>query len=390
MSEGASRYVVRRLRWTEPGFSGHMQAYRRRLPAAIDVASFDDHSAARAECRRLELAARRGLNPFALGGGALFHQTSLDSGRLHDWLLDHEVTHPPGRFNWRTWFYNASAILSPAQVMAVWDALDKVRFYDVVERPTRVAHAALRFTWKAGVGVGRPLPSDCEGGNLHKAYQSAASAEVARSELNQRARQEERANIADGVNYSHFVVERLSGDWPEGQLTVDEVPFAEVVEVPLVDDIRGPGCFLVQRRAFDPEGCFCRNENGDPTEAVVPLSLHATRDAAEAEARRLEAEARHLVSPFAFFPPHNDLAALSSLPFDQFQAEARRLKLFPDHRGKDALVNLGGVWMDFNPDVWLTLWDECVDNMSDQQREAVWRLLDRLSFHQVVEVELGE
>src|SRR5688500_14991541 len=107
MSEPSPRFVVARIRYTDQCLWGRPECPRR-LPAKFPVASFASDDEARAECLRLERKARKGVNPFTMGGPALFYQTSLDAGRLNDWLLDRGVKpqarHAAGHAAWRGWW----------------------------------------------------------------------------------------------------------------------------------------------------------------------------------------------------------------------------------------------------------------------------------------------
>jgi hypothetical protein len=384
-------FVVQRIRWTEPGPYRRLGEWRRRLPAAYPVATFTDPAAARAECRRLEEEARQGVNPFTLGGPALFYQTSLDAGRLHDWLLDRGVTPPTkpgaGHAPWRSWWDAGHERMGGQERDAVWEALDKVRFFEVVERAAPVAYGVIELCWKVGVGVGDPLPSDCEGGVVRKLFRSRPGAERALSELGAQARENERRAIEDGVNHSSYEVTRLSGPLaPGGAYSVDDAPFVEPAEVPVADGPVGPTAYLLERVALDPEGTFCTNNNGDPTEGRVPLALYATRERAEARRRECEETARELVSPFAFPPPHNSLFYLTSVPYEGLREGVERLGLKPPGGRRGTRAGPG----EFAPEAWLGWWDERVDAMTDAQREGLWALLDRLHFRAVTEVRLED
>lgn len=85
------RFVVRRQVWTPPDAAG----IRRLLPEKWErVAECRTVDEAYAKCAALIADARRTLNPFHLGGPALFYQTSLPAFALHDFLLDADVTPP--------------------------------------------------------------------------------------------------------------------------------------------------------------------------------------------------------------------------------------------------------------------------------------------------------
>lgn len=92
---------------------------------------------------------RAKVNPFSCGGPALHYQSHLDAGRLRDWLLDAGIDPPPADelIDWHTWY--ESAQFRAPQRAAVWQALDRVRFFRVVERPAsaRTAFVVMHREW---------------------------------------------------------------------------------------------------------------------------------------------------------------------------------------------------------------------------------------------------
>jgi hypothetical protein len=376
-------FAVERRRWADGQCARPPSTFRRRIPAADVVATFPDRAAAEAECRRLEAEAREGADPFLLGGPALWYQTSLDSGRLNDWLLDHDVPvpkkPPAGHQAWHRWWQRERGTLSERQRADVWEALDKARFYAVTERPAASAYAVVTVCWKDGVDIGEALPSDPEGGHLHGVYRTAERAEIERAELDARLRHEQRDLLAnEPVNYTSFEVIRPGLTLAEA--TVEQVPFAETIEVPVWGGI-GPTAYLLSRPAYDTGGGGCRNFNGDPTEGVVPLALFGTRQAAEAERARRVAEARQAVGPFAFAPPHFSLDYLTARTEEDLCRAVRASGLqFPSAKARSHAWGWPLLWSDW--------WDQGVDRMSDEQREGVWSLLESLRFFDVTEVSM--
>jgi hypothetical protein len=393
MPRAAARFVVERIRYTESALYGALGGRRLRLPAAYPVASFASFAEAQAECRRLERAARKSVNPFALGAPALFYQTSLDSGRLSDWLLDHGVKPPArperGHTAWLAWWKAKNKGLSEAQRGAVWEALDNVRFYEASGWPA-VAYAAVEVAWKVGVPSGDVLPADCEGGHVRRLFRSRAAAERAVAELDENLRQQERDFLREeGMNYAGYGVNRVGA--PRGsrkRRSINTAPFAELVEVPMPEGEVGSAAYLLQRPAFEPEGGICTNGNGDPTEGVVPLALYATTEAAESARRSREQAARLLVSPFAFPPPHYSLFDITKLSFEQLKARVARLGLPLPVRPKGTPVRPELGVTEYWPELWLAWWEEHVDAMSDEQREGLWALLDRLKLFTVAGVKV--
>jgi hypothetical protein len=127
------RYVVSRIDWAE---SEYGDAYKRRTPRTVRVASFRSFDAAEFDRRRREAECRRQVNPFLYGGEALFYQSSLDAPRLHDWLMDAGIEPPanPNSHAARATWWNAYAHTWSAEQLAhAWAALDKVRFFEITE-----------------------------------------------------------------------------------------------------------------------------------------------------------------------------------------------------------------------------------------------------------------
>jgi hypothetical protein len=242
------RYVVHRLNWrrTPAGFV--------RLPGEIPVASFDTFEAAEAERRAREQTAQKAVNPFA-AGLAPYEQTSMPPGVFRDWLLDAGID-PPQRFNdpsaWGKWWDAEAPGWTADQTATVWEALDKARFFRVVERPKRaVGYAVVEVVWGYN---DEWYYSDGEGGTLIAVYRNRKRAEAVCAERNEQARREWADMVGEGPDdeYGGFEVadrEEASADpfadadgrpsdEDEGEdlRKTSEVPFYEVIEVELEGD----------------------------------------------------------------------------------------------------------------------------------------------------------
>src|SRR5262245_4085326 len=127
------RYVVQRLEWRATREGQFL-----RLPGRTALVSFSDADEAEAECRRREEEAQAKVNPFTCDGPSLHTKTSLDEDRLHDWVLDAGLTPPrktkAGR-NWAAWWKKVARRLTTVQRAKMWEAFDRLRFFEVVERP---------------------------------------------------------------------------------------------------------------------------------------------------------------------------------------------------------------------------------------------------------------
>ncbi|MBN9122294.1 MAG: hypothetical protein J0I06_24670 [Planctomycetes bacterium] len=147
MAKPATRFVVKRLNWME-WHSGRMA----RRPGEVAVASFATFDEAEAERARREGEYRERANPFECGR-AVRNWTHLDEPRLRDWLMDHGVDPPEpkkdGAADWSAWWKQNQKKLGAEKRAAVWEALDKVRFFTVREEPARpVGYAVVVVNWE--------------------------------------------------------------------------------------------------------------------------------------------------------------------------------------------------------------------------------------------------
>jgi hypothetical protein len=153
---GQRYFVVERLNWRPcegpadraKGRAKKKQVARALLPGGERVTCFDDAGEADADCWRREALVRAGVNPFACGA-AFCYLTGLDEGRLGDWVQDAGLTPPaaPGLESWREWWAEREPAMTELQRARVWEALDRVRFFRVVEAPRRVLFVVAGAYW---------------------------------------------------------------------------------------------------------------------------------------------------------------------------------------------------------------------------------------------------
>jgi len=246
----ATRFVVRRHRW----FSGPGGRHWR-LPGDAAVASFATNDEAATDARRREEEARKSVNPFACGP-ALHYLTHLDEPRLRDWLLDHGIDPPGpdkgGKTDWAGWWKKGHRKLSAEKRAAVWEALDKVRFFTVAAGPARVVgYAVVQVNWSYNDEY---YDADPEGGKLLKVFRSRDRAQEECERQNAREREawgdvaeeydidpEDYDESAEGMfNMRERVAlrEGVPGGKPAKPAravypTAANVPFFEVIEVEL-------------------------------------------------------------------------------------------------------------------------------------------------------------
>jgi hypothetical protein len=95
--------------------------------------AFTTREAAQADAQRREAWERTGRNPFAFGE-TLAERTTMPEGVFRDFLTDLGLTPPPPRreeADWAGWWERNAPTMTQHQRQAVWDVLDRVRFYTV-------------------------------------------------------------------------------------------------------------------------------------------------------------------------------------------------------------------------------------------------------------------
>ena len=360
----SSRYTVRRLGWYQPP---HGDAYTRWLPGAEPVAAFDTFDDAEMYRRELEAAARPGENPFRFGGASVFFQSSLDGPRLHDWLMDAGIDPPASELrhaDWRAWWSAFAHTWSADQLAHAWAGLDKVRFFDVAAA-SGAAHLLVLIGW--GRSAPGTLTASVEGGRVEGAYRSAARAEAERT-----ARDRALTGGYDYRGARYFDYEHRAGYDPLDQnVTLARATFFEVLAVPSDVPRFAGGGHLVQRRSVLAPAQNYGWHRRSPADARVPVALFATRAAAVEALGALAADAQRAANPFAFVEPGEGVAT------NPARADLARLRLPLPVPATDRRAE------------WLEWYDLCQDELSDDQRAAVWNLCDRPLF-EVRRVEVSD
>jgi hypothetical protein len=374
-------FVVERLNWRcyGPGWA--------RLPGTTRVQSFPTYEEAEADRRRREAQARERVNPFRCGGPALHYQTSLDEGRLHDWLLDAGLTPPrPGKKgrDWAGWWEKSRRRMTAPQYEKVWEALDKVRFFAVVESPrwpVVYVLATINWGWNGDWLVAEP-----EGGLCDHAFTDRRAALEECERANDHYREHFSSTPAGGVGLDLSWRRAYQGDplttrppvrqeQREGLVEdEEEVPFTEVLEVELAGEVPGAAgldrkrVYLVQRRGWflgEAEGrpsCWRHEEDNG-----VPVRTFLGRQRAETFCRDLERQARREMAPFQFAPagPGPSAQALAGLGLRPPTAQE-----FPRRGARDRID-------------WWAWWDAVAPELTDAQREGLWGVLEEVHFYEV-------
>jgi hypothetical protein len=216
-----------------------------RLPGSTRLQSYPTREEAEQDRADREESARARVNPFIVGGDALHYQTSLDEGRLHDWALDAGVTPPNpgkgGKRNWARWWEKESPRWEEGQRRRMWEALDRVRFFTVTERPARpVVYVLVRVNWRYNDEY---FIAEPDGGKVFPtsmAWRDRKKAEQVCEDHNDVGQQLWDEDVGDEPSFDLHARRARQGDplerpprrrWREGLLTRDKAPLWEVVEV---------------------------------------------------------------------------------------------------------------------------------------------------------------
>lgn len=285
-----THFVVSRANWRTANES------LVRLGGETRVTAFDTFDDADRDRASRELRARAHVNPFRCG--TLWAERShMPESVFCDFLEDVDIVlplfdpvgdtdslgQPLNRYtraameakplpegvyrSWAHWWDRCRDSLAPNQIARVWEAMDRVRFYTVSERPKRaVAYLVLEIQWQYNDEWYYP---PAEGGAPHTAYRTRARAEEECERLNAEARERWRtqlhlpevgAPVPAGtaghevfpfdMQERRFADEEPFGpnreppkraipgeddpeDYEGGNWSVDEVPFYEVREIEL-------------------------------------------------------------------------------------------------------------------------------------------------------------
>jgi hypothetical protein len=354
-----SRYTVRRIGWFQPP---HGDPYTRRLPNAEPLAHFDTFDAAERHRQELEAAARDGENPFRFGGASMFFQSSLDGPRLHDWLMDAGIEPPVTQLrhsDWRAWWDAFAHTWNPDQLAHAWAAFDKIRFHDVAEGEPDPAFVVVELVWGRLERDWDALAAGTEGGRLVGVYRDRSAADAVRA----------RRNAVEAGGFGRYRYDRRLGYSATAQpVPAAQATFFETLPVPSdVPPLAGLG-YLVQRKAVaDAFGARVWTDR-PPQVARVPLALFATRAAAVECRDKFAAEVRRVLNPFVFLDRYADVLGA------EFAAALTALDPplpVPAHYHHE----------------WIEWYDVCQDEMTEEQREAVWELCDNPLF-EVLRVEV--
>ncbi len=141
--------------------------------------------------------------------------------------------------------------------------------------------------------------------------------------------------------------------------------------------------FALVRRGWEEnygdEWNFRRVETGDDDRILGrPIAVFTSRAAAEARKAELEREARGELNPFVFLGDEDYLLEdVTSRTQEEFLAGLK--KLYPGVRLPRARK--------YGERDWIGWWEKLADSLTEEQRQAVWELFDRLEFYGIVTIE---
>lgn len=359
-----THFAVRQLGWHQ---DPHGDRYTRRLPTAEVVATFDNFDDAEYHCRAREFAARRGENPFRFGGEAHYYQSSLDAMRLHDWFLDEGIEPPECQLrhsDWRDWWGAFSHTWTEYQIAHAWQGFDKVRFFDVAAEAPDALWMVIEIGFaEAGYNA---RDAEREGGRTTGLFRTEPAANAHRDRLNANRR----AVTFDWRQFRYRLRLGYRGDDDSREL--HEAIFFEVLRVPGQVPRQAAQGFMVQRRAFDPNGYVCHTQSGRDTGSRVPVRTFADRAGAEAHRDELLKLAHATMNPFQVYTP-----TMTGLGDEEFAAAVSRWS---------APLPAPEI---FRPALWREWWDLCQDEVTAEQRELAWALFADHPLFEVLPVEVA-
>lgn len=136
----------------------------------------------------------------------------------------------------------------------------------------------------------------------------------------------------------------------------------------------GSTFYLVQRAVGGGPSWYHDEHNPHPS--GVPVRLFAREEDAVAHKNELEARARREVYPFSTYNVSDNVTRLSE---KQVIDRLIKLGVKPPQSEKH-----------YNYRDWTKWWSRVGDEVTQEQLDAIWTLLDRLEYYSIVEVQLAD
>ncbi len=380
-------YLVREQTWVNPA-----DAFYWLIPERTEVvATFANYEEAVADCRRREEETRWPVNPFRYGG-TMFYRSSLDAPRLHDWLLDHDIEPPvrtderdPTPLEWEEWWSQNIGTLSETERTTVWEALDKVRFFDVADEPARTkAYVIVQIQFTSDDE--NYIEADPEGGSIQVTFYEKSKADWHCRQRNAESQAAEADNDSHDIDYVDYVgrIGELNGE----QMVIDEAIYFEVLEVPLEPGLKSESLYLVTRACISDAG-YTIDQNGANNGSRVPLKAFANRADADVYRAELERRAWRTVNPFRLVCAESGWTFLGL-----FDANDDRL---PNGMSEQQIVlavqklglNAPRPVNRYDSGDWIGWWDATAPLLSDEQYTEIWDIFSGFRLFEIVEVAVG-
>ncbi|WP_439631007.1 hypothetical protein [Gemmata sp.] len=354
-----------------------------------EVAGFESFDAAEADRTLREAAVRQRMNPFECG--PLSAVTSLPDPILRDFLMDAGVEPPAAGVPWADWWTATRTSLPDEQHARVWQAADKVRFFEVSEDPDGPqVHVVVDVTWEERDGV---HVAERDGGDLIRACRHLKRAgEIARGRATQRRITLAGQHAVDAAPFADCRPSHVPDPFAPGSTRLLRLPrasFSEVVSIPF-DEARGPKRYLLRygypHRYRESDVCLVmRSDYVHGPEGFhpsgegcgVPIRAFVDDDRAEQFAQQLEADARSQFNPFR----------LANIP----ERVSTRIAWGDDRLLSREIVESCRLVGHPTPtaDDWERWWGEHVMSLPKAERDELWDQL-RVIFYTVVPVHFEQ
>jgi hypothetical protein len=321
------------------------------LPGRTRLATYTTAAEADTDLRRREANARGRVNPF--GAGNVGQLTSMPAAIFHDLLHDLGLKPATNKYpGWYGWWEK----LRDEQRSRLWEAFNKVRFYEVIQRPAvPIGYAVVGLNWiQFAPGTEGLLD---EGGIVKAVYRDRTKVE--RSYYSLLGCSHQRWLPADDDPFD-----------PETQWRAYASPKKQdIVQVDLEGNLRKPSAkksrkiYLVVRRVW-----MAGSDAPQPLKKErVPVCGFADHKSAEERCHELETTV----------PEQHDLCDLFSGWFDDDDTDEFFKIVEP--------LNLPAP--DTNVPKW---WFENRDQITPEQRLEMWKLFPERRVYEVMESTLHE
>jgi len=294
-----SRYDVRRRNWRwSPGNEHTPRGWVCFPGPGTTVAEFDFFDDAEHDWGKREAAVRLRINPFDCG--PLSAVTSFPDPILRDFLMDASIEPPAPGITWEAWWIANREQLSDEQQARVWQAVDKVRFFEITEEAIGPeVHVVVDVIWEEREGL---HVADWDGGELIRACRHMQRAgEIARGRAQQTRMNYAGQRGVDGVAFANCRPCNVTDPFNPGStrlMRLPQVPFCEVVTIPFDEtgeSLQNERLVVVVRHDYAPgPGIFY----GGPASSGVPVKAFAHWNQAVEFVEELRSRAGTWFNPF--------------------------------------------------------------------------------------------